>query len=294
MQPDKPRPIITIKRKPRKVAGVATPAPEAIEPAVQVASIEAGQIQPDIEAVELVAAVPEEQAPELTAKQLKKQRRRERQAAEAALLAAAEAEAARVAEMQAEADREAAEAAKAAHIAAARAEKAARLAALTPEERAELERVKAENIATKEAEKLASYDRRMEALKILNTNPVFYYFKPLAIGSDTELKEWALKQGKGALSGKSVRDIIAAHCNHPHYLKKLASGGKRYRPISGSEDGEVTPDQRTAAFEKLLDYDRLRRKTKLERLADSMVLPETLPDDAAEVLPQGQEPLSSD
>jgi len=197
--------------------------------------------------------------------------------------------------MQAEADRVAAEAAKAAHIAAARAEKAARIAALTPEERAELERVKAENIATKEAEKLASYDRRMEALKILNTNPVFYYFKPLAVGSDTELKEWALKQGKGALSGKAVRDVIAAHCNHPHYLKKLASGGKRYRPISGSEDGEVTPDQRTAAFEKLLDYDRLRRKTKRERLADSMVLPETLPDDAAaEVLPQGQEPLSSD
>jgi hypothetical protein len=161
----------------------------------------------------------------------------------------------------------------------------------------------------------------MEALKILNTNPVFYYFKPLAIGSDTELREWALKQGKGALSGKAIRDIIAAHCNHPHYLKKLASGGKRYRPISGSEDGEVTPDQRTAAFEKLLEYDRQTKKTKLERLADSMVLPETLtdvdlktvteikltdvdlktvteiklPDDAAaEVLPQGQEPLSSD
>jgi hypothetical protein len=280
MQPDKPRPIITIKRKPRKVEAIATPGTNDGE-----------QIQPDIEATEPVVPAPEGQAPELTAKQLKKQRRRERQAAEAALLAAAEAEAARVAEMQAEADREAAEAAKAAHIAAARAEKAARLAALSPEERAERERVKAENIATKEAEKLASYDRRMEALKILNTNPVFYYFKPLAIGSDTELKEWALKQGKGALSGKAIRDIIAAHCNHPHYLKKLAMGGARYRPISGSAEGEVTPDQRTAAFEKLLEYDRQTKKTKLDRLADSMTPPSNA---AAEVLPQGQEPLSSD
>lgn len=240
MQPDKPRPIITIKRKPRKVEGVATQA-------VQVASIEA---------VEPIAPAPEEQTPELTAKQLKKQRRRERQAAEAALLAAAEAEAARVAEEKAEAERVAIAAAEEARITKAREEKAARLAALTPEERAELERAKAEKVAMKEAEKLAAYNRRMEALKILNTNPIFYYFKPLAIGSDRELKEWAMKEGKGTLSGKAISDVIGAHCNHPHYLKKLASGGKRYRPISGKADGEVTPDQRTAAFEKLLDYDR--------------------------------------
>jgi len=294
MQPDKPRPIITIKRKPRKVEATATPETETTE-AVQVASNEGEQIQPDIQAAEPVAPAPEGQAPELTPKQLKKQRRRERQAAEAALLAAAEAEAARVAELQAEAEKAAAAEAEALRIAEARAAKAARLAALSPEERAEPERAKAEKMAMKEAEKLAAYDRRMEALKILNTNPIFYYFKPLAIGSDRELKEWAMKEGKGTLSGKAISDVIGAHCNHPHYLKKLASGGKRYRPISGSEDGEVTPDQRTAAFEKLLGYDRLRRKTKRERLADSMVSTETSPDDAAaEVLPQGQEPLSSD
>lgn len=257
-----PRPIITIKRKPRNVEAAAMPGTKDGE-----------QIQPDIEAAEPVTPPTEP-----TAKQLKKQRRRERQAAEAALLAASEAEAARVAAMQAEADRVAAEAAKAAHIAAARAEKAARLAALTPDELAERERVKAENIATKEAEKLASYDRRMEALKILNTNPIFYYFKPLAIGGDTELRAWAISESKGTLSGKSVRDVIAAHCNHPHYLKKLASGGKRYRPISGNPEGEVTPDQRIAAFQKL---DSIKRRQLINA-------------SQRETLPQGQEPLSSD
>lgn len=291
MQPDKPRPIITIKRKPRKLEATATPAPETIEPAVKVASNEGEHIQPDIEAVEPVTPVPEEQAPELTAKQLKKQRRRERQAAEAALLAAAEAEAARVAEIQAEAEKLAAAEAEAVRIAEARAAKAARLAALSPEARAELERAKAEKVARMEAEKAAGFERRMEALKILDTNPIFHYFKPLAIGSDKELTEWAMKEGKGTLSGKAISDVIAAHCNHPHYLKKLAMGGKRYSPLSGSAAGEVTPDQQAAAYDKLLGYDRLREKTKLKRLADSMVLPD---DAAAEVLPQGQEPLSSE
>lgn len=54
MQPDKPRPKITIKRKPHTVeattAPTATPAPEPTEPAVQVSSIEA---------VEHIESVPE-------------------------------------------------------------------------------------------------------------------------------------------------------------------------------------------------------------------------------------------
>lgn len=302
MQPDKPRPKITIKRKPRKVEGVAVPEAEATEPDIE-AGHSAGQVPtPATDEPERAEEQPPES--ELTAKQLKKQRRRERQAAEAALLAEAEAEAARVAEEQAEAERVAIAAAEEARIAKAREEKAARIAALTQEERAELERAKAEKAARMEAEKAAGFERRIEALGILDTNPIFHYFKPLAIGSDKELIAWAMKEGKGRLSGKAISDVIGAHCNHPHYLKKICLGGKRYSPLSGKAEGEVTPDQQAAAYDKLLGYDRQRKKSKQERLADKLpmnveVLPEVLPsEETAEVLPetlpQGQEPLSSD
>jgi ribosomal protein L7/L12 len=52
MNQDKPRPTITIKRKPSQTEATAIPAPEAIEPTVQVASNEGEQAQPEIVAAE--------------------------------------------------------------------------------------------------------------------------------------------------------------------------------------------------------------------------------------------------
>jgi len=273
MQPDKPRPIITIKRKPRKLAATATPETETTEVA-QIASNEGEQIQPDIQTAEPVA--PE---PELTAKQLKKQRRRERQAAEAALLAAAEAEAARVAEMQAEAEKAAAAEAEALRIAEARAAEEARIAelraaraekwaAMPPEERVE-------HLARIEAERVAGEVSRDEALAILNKNPIFSKFLPLEIGSGKKLVVWAFERGKGAISMKAAREVVSAHCRHPRYLKHVLTKFRRYDPISWKPVGEVTQEEK--------DFARLELR---KRNRATEVLPEMLPDSTEiEVLP---------
>lgn len=280
MQPDKPRPKITIKRKPRKLEATATPAPEAIEPAVQVASNEGERIQPDIEAAEPVTPAPEGQAPELTTKQLKKQRRRERQAAEAALLAAAEAEAARVAELQAEAEKAAAAeaealriaealAAEAARIAEVRAARAEKWAAMTPEERTE-------HLARMEAERVAGEVSRDAALAILNKNPIFSRFLPLEIGSGKKLVVWAFERGKGTISMKAAREVVSAHCRHPRYLKHVLTKFRRYDPISWKPVGEITQEEK--------DFARLELK---KRQHTTEMLPETLPEvEEVEVLPE--------
>jgi hypothetical protein len=228
---------------------------------------------------------------EPTAKQLKKQRRRERQAAEAALLAKAEAEAARVAEELAEAERVAVAAAEEARIAAARAakaekrarcaaeraEKLAQIEALPPEERAAYELAKAEKAAKESAEKQSGEVRRVDALAILNKNPIFSKFLPLEIGGGKKLAAWAFERGKGAISMKAAREIVAAHCRHPRYLKHILKRFKRYDPISWQPVGEVTQEQK--------DFARLKLKRQREMLLETLpnvieveVLPETLPD----------------
>lgn len=290
MQPDKQRPKITIKRKPRTLEAVAAPTAtlEATEPAVQVASTEGERIQPEMVAVEPVAPAPEELAEqaadsELTAKQLKKQRRRERKAAE-------EAEAARVAELQAEAERVAAAAveaariaeeeaeaarvaeAKAVRIAEARAERAARRAALTPEGRAAQD-------AQIEAERVAGEVRRSDALAILNKNPIFAKFLPLEVGGGKKLAKWAFEKGKGTISMKAAREVVAAHCRHKKYLKATLLRFKRYDPISWQPVGEVTQAEK--------DFARL--KLKRTEAKDSGTEGQIPPSGT-----EGQEPLSSD